>query len=124
MGPVWDFDLAIGNTDYSDCKIPQGWWVKNSLWFSRLFEDPAFKLKVKNKWNELYAQKIPALLTYMDQTSNYLSSGANHNFIKWDILNTYVWPNPVVKGSYPGEVSYTKEWLKSRISWMNTEINK
>ncbi|HTE00996.1 MAG TPA: CotH kinase family protein [Mucilaginibacter sp.] len=124
MGPVWDFDLAIGNTDYSDCKLPQGWWVKNSLWFSRLFEDPAFKLKVKNRWNELYAQKIPALLTYMDQTSNYISSAAYHNFTKWDILNVYVWPNPVVTGSYPNEVSYTKDWLRQRISWMNAEINK
>lgn len=124
MGPVWDFDLSLGNTDYSDCKNPQGWWVRNSVWFSRLFEDPAFKQRVKNKWNDLKAQKIPSLLTFMDQKATYLGSSQYHNFTKWDILNTYVWPNPVVTGTYLGEISYTKNWLSQRIAWMDAEINK
>jgi hypothetical protein len=89
-----------------------------------LFQDPAFALKVKNKWNELKAQKIPALFTFMDQTSKNVVNSANYNFVRWDILNTYVWPNPVVTGSYNGEISYTKNWLQQRVDWMDQEINK
>jgi hypothetical protein len=124
MGPIWDFDLAAGNTDYSDCKNPTGWWIKNSLWFSRLFQDPAFKLKVKNRWNELKTAKMPAIFDYIDHTSNYLGVSADYNFQRWDILHIYVWPNPVVTGSYVNEVAYTRNWLKTRIDWMDQQINQ
>ena len=124
MGPVWDFDLAAGNTDYSDCKNPTGWWIKNSVWFNRLFADPAFALKVKNRWNALKVQQIPAIFTFMDNTAAYLQASQNYNFGKWDILNIYVWPNPVVTGSYAGEVGYTKTWLTQRVAWMDQQINQ
>jgi len=123
MGPLWDFDLAIGNTDYSDCKNPTGWWIRNSVWFGRLFQDPAFALKVKNQWNALKAQKIPALFTFMDQTASYINQSQKYNFNRWDILGIYVWPNPVVTGSYTGEVNYTKDWLQKRITWMDQQFN-
>lgn len=28
MGPIWDFDTAIGNNDYTDAQNPEGWWIK------------------------------------------------------------------------------------------------
>jgi hypothetical protein len=28
MGPVWDFDLAIGNVDYNNNDVPEGFWIK------------------------------------------------------------------------------------------------
>ena len=122
MGPLWDFDLSIGNTDYSDCKNATGWWIKNSVWFSRLFQDPAFLQKVKTKWKDFKANKLPGIFSYIDQTEKYLSVSANYNFTRWDILNTYVWPNPVVTGSYHGEVSYTRKWLTDRANWMDTQL--
>lgn len=123
MGPLWDFDLAAGNTDYSDCKYPTGWWIANSSWFGRLFQDPAFKAKVKAKWNDLKAQKLPGILTFIDNTAKQLDLSQGYNFQRWDILHIYVWPNPVVTGSYLGEVKYTRDWLSQRISWMDQQIS-
>ncbi|HTI59934.1 MAG TPA: CotH kinase family protein [Mucilaginibacter sp.] len=123
MGPLWDFDLAAGNTDYSDCQYPTGWWIMNSPWFQRLFQDPAFKAKVKAKWNDLKGQKLPGILTFIDQTAKQLDLSQGYNFQRWDILHIYVWPNPVVTGSYLNEVKYTRDWLSQRISWMDQQIS-
>jgi len=123
MGPVWDLDLAAGNTDYSDCKNPTGWWIMNSAWFSRLFEDPAFKAKVKAKWNDIKVAKLPGILTFIDNTAKQLDLSQGYNFQRWDILKIYVWPNPVVTGSYQGEVKYTRDWLSQRIAWMDGQIS-
>jgi hypothetical protein len=124
MGPAWDFDLGAGNVNYSEAKNPVGWWVRpDSPWFRRLFEDPAFTAKVKLRWNQLKAKQIDSLLPFIDQTATGLQASQAQNFKIWDILNTEVWPNNVVMGSYAGEIRYLKLWLKTRISWMDSQIN-
>lgn len=52
MGPLWDFDVALGNCGYNDSLLPEGFWVKGALWFARLFNDDSFDIKVKERWNE------------------------------------------------------------------------
>lgn len=122
MGPAWDFDLAAGNVDYSDAVKPEGWWVKDGRWMSRLFEDPAFAAKVKAKWSELKAGPLPAMLDNLDKTQASFEFSQRKNFNRWNILNTYVWPNPVVLGTYPKEVAHVKDWLTKRIAWLDANI--
>ena len=43
MGPVWDFDLAFGNVNYSNAENAEGFWIKENLWYKKMFEDPYFK---------------------------------------------------------------------------------
>ncbi|MCR6640410.1 MAG: CotH kinase family protein [Sporocytophaga sp.] len=42
VGPLWDFDISAGNINYNGCDYPIGWWIRDSKWIDRLFEDPAF----------------------------------------------------------------------------------
>lgn len=126
LGPLWDFDLAAGNVDYSDAQYPERWWVRvGSPWFTRLLEDPAFAAKVKTRWNQLKGQgaDLTAVLRLVDRTAYALELSQQKNFVIWDILNIYVWPNPVVTGSYQGEVSYLKDWLTTRMKWMDQQFN-
>ncbi|OOQ58635.1 CotH kinase family protein [Mucilaginibacter pedocola] len=122
MGPAWDFDLGAGNNDYSDSRYAEGWWVKNGVWISRLYQDPAFAAKVKAKWAELKAGPIPTMLDNMDKTEAAFYFSQKKNFAKWDILGTYVWPNSVVLGTYPKEVAHVKEWFTKRIAWLDANI--
>ena len=46
----------------------------------------------------------------------------HYNFQKWLILDKQVWPNPIVTGSYQGEVNYLKTWIKNRLSWMDPQL--
>jgi hypothetical protein len=124
MGPVWDFDIGIGNVNYGAGKQAEGWYIRDASWFQRLFDDPAFSQKVKDRWNELINKEIKVVMNEIDKTAAYLEVSQTQNFNLWEILNKEVWPNPVVTGSYEGEVKYMKTWLNTRIDWMDNELNQ
>ena len=48
-----------------------------------------------------------------------LGEAQSRNFLRWDILNVKVWPNPQVAGSYQGEVDYFQTWLNTRTDWLS-----
>jgi hypothetical protein len=122
LGPVWDFDLGAGNVDYDVTDDPTGWWVREGPWMSRLFEDPAFVARVEARWQELKAGQIDTIFTFIDQNAAALDQSQKNNFQRWPILNVYVWPNPVITGSYDGEVNQLKQWLTTRIQWMDSQL--
>lgn len=123
MGPFWDFDLAFGNINYNGNQAPEGWWIKNTLWVNRMFEDPAFVRKVKARWNVVKEKEIGTIYDYINETATYLKHSQKENFNKWDLLYNYTWPNSVMLGSYESEVQYMKEWLIKRTAWMDSELN-
>ncbi|MEO6915083.1 MAG: CotH kinase family protein, partial [Chitinophagaceae bacterium] len=123
MGPLWDFDLSSGNVNYGHVS-PEGWALNTASWIVMLVRDPNFTGKMKTRWNQMKADKIFTLTAYVDQQANYLRESQKENYIKWDILNTYINPNQVVTGSYTGEVAYFRDWMQRRIQWMDAEINK
>ena len=113
------------NAYYEDLGSPIGWRIRaQSEWYAHLFRDPAFRAKVVTRWRAVKATQIDTLLAFVDQTAAGLDASQRENFKRWDILNTYVWPNAVVTGSYGGEVAYVKDWLKKRIQWMDKNIKK
>ncbi len=123
MGPLWDFDIGAGNVNYNGNDDPTGWWIRHSPWFGRLFDDPAFQARLKARWNELKAEQIDTILDYIEDSAASLTQSASNNFQRWPILDQWVWPNAVVTGSYEGEVQYLREWLQTRIAWMDAQIN-
>ncbi|RVU02731.1 hypothetical protein EOD41_01975 [Mucilaginibacter limnophilus] len=123
MGPLWDFDLAAGNVDYSDAVNPTGWWIRSGPWFGRLFQDPVFRTKVKTRWNAIKGKELAGINASIDSTVNYINLSQQQNFVKWPILNQKVWPNPVVMGTYPKEVDRVKTWLAQRAAWLDGQFN-
>ena len=122
LGPIWDFDISLGNIDYSNCSDPVGFWIKDSKWIIQLFKDPYFVSLVKARWNEK-KQELAELTTFIQNRATALENSQRRNFEKWNILNQYVWPNKIVTGSYQGEVDYLKDFLSKRITWLDTAIN-
>jgi spore coat protein CotH len=122
MGPLWDYDIALGNVNYGSCGTSEGFYIKGALWISRLFEDPAFVELVKARWNEKRTH-FYTLLSHINDQSAYLISSQKINFKKWDILDQYVWPNSVVAGSYEGEIKYLISWVNNRLQWLDINMN-
>lgn len=123
FGPVWDFDLAIGNVNYDGADQVQGWHIRTAPWFTRLFQDPAFAAQVKARWAEMRRDKVvESIFTYVSARQAYLNKVQVRNFAKWPILSTWVWPNRVVTGSYDGEVNAMSFWLFQRHAWMDAQI--
>lgn len=127
-GPVWDFDVGAGNSTMNDDSDPTGWWVRNTWvangqWMAQLFQDPNFRRRVQTRWNELKATQFDTLTTYIDQRAVALNQTQQNNFTRWPVLNTVVFTEPELAGSYAGEISYMKTWLTTRINWMDSQIN-
>jgi hypothetical protein len=125
FGPVWDFDIAIGNVNYGNADLTDGWHIRSAPWFTRMFADPVFEGKVKARWAQLKANgDLDSLFTYIDRRALLLSKVQVKNFQTWDILDIYVWPNRVVTGSYDLEVVEMKDWLHKRIAWMDRQLSQ
>jgi len=137
MYHIWDFDLALGNCDYfaSEVGMPisngySGWYVRDfshagyqTGWYYRLFQDPAFVGKVIDKWNRLYPLFKIGIPEFIESQYSMMEASADDNFVTWDILSSYVWPNVVVTGSYRSEVNYLKNFFLQRLEWMNSEFS-
>jgi hypothetical protein len=123
MGPLWDFDIAAGNIDYNEAFLTTGWWIRDAPWISRLFEDPAFAARAREVWNEIKADQLAGLFDSIPANAAVLQQAQLNNFQRWPILETYVWPNYEIPGSYSGEIDYLDSWLSARIAWMDAQLN-
>lgn len=127
MGPLWDFDIGFGNVNYNNCDNFEGFWIKQSGWHGRLFTDPSFIEKVKTRWNEVSALLETSILEDIPSKAEEISTSAQTNFTRWNILGSYVWPNPAgyaERTTYQSEVDYMIDWLTKRYKWLDTEIKK
>ena len=128
-GPIWDFDMGFGN-DGENGKRPEqgiitGWYVKNGFWTAKMFKDSAFVENMRNRWREKKGALDSAVAETFPALASDDSISAECNFMKWKILGTYVWPNPVGfedRLTYQSEVDYMKNWLEDRIEWLDNAI--
>jgi hypothetical protein len=129
MGPVWDYNLSLGNANYLQGWIPTGWYYSQLSdgqypWWRRLFEDPAFRLRYADRWFE-WRENILAtsqLLQDIDDTAALLNEAQERNFDRWRILSRYVWPNWFIADTYNEEIDWMGNWLEQRLNWMDSQI--
>jgi hypothetical protein len=132
MGPIWDYNLSLGNADYLDGWLPTGWY--NALlgnddypYWRRLFEDPAFNAQYADRWFALRATTLATsrLLSDIDATAALLAEAQVRNFQRWPIFGQYIWPNPPgwdTRLTYADEVNWMKNWLSARLAWIDTQF--
>lgn len=119
MGPVWDFDLSLGN-NYG-ARSTEGLVINGAGWYSRLFQDSNFVEIVKDRFDYFYSQKNQFIAT-IDQHASDIDAAQERNFIKWPILGVWVWPNAVSFTEYEHEVSYLSDWFSDRMDWLDGAI--
>lgn len=128
FGPNWDFDISFGNRSENGDR-PQweqiSYWEGNK-WINQMLLDSAFVSHFIERWNE----KKDVLKNFIDVRIQKLADAnaisADCNFIKWDILGQYVWPNNIgaeERKTYQSEIDYLKDWMTARYAWFNDVIN-
>jgi hypothetical protein len=124
MGPIWDFDLAFGNVNYSNAENPGGFWIKDNLWYNRMFEDPYFNNLVKERL-EYFNNNLNNILSKIDDYETYLEKSQKKNFELYpDLLDPSkeVWPVPARFDNHHDYVKYLKNWIQERMAWLITWI--
>jgi hypothetical protein len=133
-GPLWDFNLGWGNSDYCQGSQIAGWEIdfnnicagglNNPFWWRRLLEDPDYSHALKCRWLELRSGTLSTqnLMNYIDSLATILAEPAERNYIRWPILGTYVWPNNFIGNTYQEEIDYIKTWTQNRLTWMDDNM--
>lgn len=125
LGPVWDYDISSGNVNGLTIVNPTVPWMQvQAPWYVQWFKDPGFKADVIKQWNALKSNGVfTAWLASINQEAATLQQSQANNFGRWPMQGIKVWPNPEAAGSYSGEVAYTTNWIKLRMSYLDSLFN-
>lgn len=133
---LWDFNIALGNADYYNGARTDLWqYDMNSrstdnqlvpFWWKRLLDDPAYQTELKERW-QLYRNgqyDTDRIMNKIDSLASLLSDGGamNRNEAAWGMFGRYVWPNAYVASNFQDEVSHLKQWVKSRLQFMDKKL--
>jgi len=123
MGPLWDFDWAFSFTGIQHNYFSTfGGRLNLPPFFLRLFDDPVFVAKYKERWNEKY-NEIVAIADYIDTQGETIRTAALEDAKRWFIPGGY---RDEYDPDHAQQVVIMKDWWKNRVSWLNTNstINK
>ena len=133
-GPLWDFNLGWGNSNYCYGGDTTGWEIDfnnycsggldNPFWWKRMLEDSLYANEVNCRWFTLRNSILSDdyLINYIDSIALFLTDAATRHYVKWPILGEYVWPNNFVGNTYEEEINYLKTWTLGRLHWMDQNM--
>lgn len=81
-GPCWDFDWGVLSYNTSP-QARTGLINGKAIWYERLMQDPAFKARLKARFEELLPQ-LETIPDYMDECEKLLTASADLNFRMWN----------------------------------------
>ena len=122
-GPVWDFDLTYGNDLFNwgyDRSHTNVWQFDNgdnigSKFWRDLYNNPTFQCYLTKRWKELTATNMPLNYFVVAEKIEHLSKLTSEAMVRennrWRTI-----PNQ------SGEITKMKEWIQSRINWLNTRL--
>ncbi len=124
-GPIWDHNLAYGNSDYCGGVSVEGLAVEDGeicdgrlspIIFADVWRDPTFRTKVADRYASLREYKLGSqLINRIDSLEMEVRTMATNNFTRWPIANMYVWPNAYVGETWQEDVSFLRQWVIDRL---------
>lgn len=136
-GPAWDYDLAFRNANYCEGSNTSGWAYQFNhvcpgdgaglipFWWEKLMLDTLFVSDLRCRWKEVRQTLLSNdhLNHLIDSIATLTNEARQRHFQRWPVLGQYVWPNPPpIPTSYVGEITALKEWLTSRLRWIDYNI--
>ena len=128
MGPVWDFNLSMGNAFFNEGWKTDGWLIYTNpvpFWWDKLLKDKNFRQKLAKRWQALRRDELATskLLDEINRTAEYLSEAQKRNFQRWQVLGRSVFADPGPgPPTYEQVVVEVKTWLQARLKWIDKHI--
>lgn len=122
MGPIWDFDLAIGNSPSNDSENPKGFWIRSVTWFNSLFKSKDFVNRVKEKFNKTYKTR-EKLYSYIREQRKHIQEANIGDELKWSRFNVGS-DSKAIDAAFDENVEEIIDWLETRFIWMKSEFDK
>lgn len=110
MGPVWDFDLSLGNCfeeHAENLRHPEGLYIAEAVWFKQLLAKDFFFKRVKQRFRHFYTNRYN-LINTIKRKAELIRSSA--------LCNAERWNNGV---NFDEEVTKLVNFLDVRFEWLN-----
>ncbi len=146
-GPLWDFNISLGNADYATGDDPKGWLYGNAggrgqNWYPRLHDDPEYRMAHWDRYwhmrqrflaNEAFKRTIHAHMAYLldgsdqpvgNREPDTVQNAVARHFRRWPHLGTRQWPNPPAETgirTWQAEVAYMQDWIDTRLKWLDDQ---
>ncbi len=114
-GPVWDFDWAT----FVPSKT-SSYGATSATYYQRLFTDPIFKARVKERWTILKPnfETVPA---YIDAEADKLRVSDEINSVMWPIDKT---TNGDETMTYQAAIDRMKASYTAKLNWLDAKIQQ
>lgn len=123
MGPLWDFDMGLGNYGVADpYNLTSGFWIKNIQWYTRLFQDPVFEARVKERFNYYYNNR-QLIYDHMDKVAAVIKGKVVEDNKLWGRVASKSADASTVEAAYQSSVNDLKQWLEDRFEWIKSEFD-
>lgn len=150
-GPLWDFNISLGNADYAEGEFRTGWNydasrvapLNGSLWFPQLHKDPNYRMATFDRYWQLRNSvwSTAAIQARIEAVSELLRDGnptpvtsatplsaqspAMRQFRRHALLGIRHWPNPAdatTRTTFQAEVAHLKQWITDRLAWADNQF--
>ena len=122
FGPLWDMNLAFGNSTFQYGDRTDGWQFDNginlTLRITKLFQDTALVSLFQERWWNARegCLSTDSLLYYIDSIVTFLEESRIRNYIVWPVIDEDLF--------YPNYRSMTyEEEMLARLDWIDENID-
>lgn len=133
MGPIWDFDLALGNFSRDkkeyDNLITPGEGTDDAYiqanWCTYLLQDPAFCERLYERWQEVRDDLLEVAFSTITDYSGLLNGSQQENFAVWQIWDERAgyqskWCSAA--NTYEKQIQYLRDFITKRAIWMDKNL--
>ncbi len=129
MGPLWDFDFALGNANY----LTSQFWdtfayihclIPAPAWWGRFLKDRKYSQLLDQRWRDLRMGILSndRVISIIDSMALVLQEAEVRNNEKWQVYGRAIGPNYFIGDSFEEEVDYLKYWLTNRMEWLDDNL--
>ncbi len=131
FGPVWDLNLAFGNSSEqtSTSGLAVGHVISTSgkykgdrnVWLAAFLSNDWFREMARERWRQIKDTLTETLNTEMGVVRTKIGQ-LEKNFEVWDILHTQLGQEPTETLGFNScleHVEYVENWIRTRIAWLD-----
>lgn len=125
FGPVWDFDTAAGEYKLGGTENPEGWYVKNSLYYDALFKDEDFRQAVVERYGEIRKEMLWTIAGQdgqMSRMEGYIMELGDERERNLALCGLPDNEEYIFFDSLEESDAYLEQWLLDRIQWFDENI--
>jgi hypothetical protein len=117
LGPVWDFDMAMGAPRRKSWRVHSGWIAAKRPWAVRLYADRAFARAMDRRWRALRRAGLRGrLLRTIETYAAAVAPAARRDSSRWPAGGE----RP--QGTRRAHVLELRRWLVRRIAWLDGSL--